>query len=116
MFTAEHGGRVLPDVRGTVLATLVSLALAGAVPLPLGAPPSASPAHLLGPWSLLGLQGALAWLPPAAGWLLPLGLFLLLGLARHLEGRARRTVLAALVAACAAYALLTVRVLLSSRA
>lgn len=115
LFTAEHGGRLLPDVRGTVLAALVSLALAGVVPLPLGAPPSASPAHLLGPWSLLGLQGALVYSPPAAGWLLPLALVLLLGLARHTEGRTRRALLAALAAACAAYVFFTVRVLLSAR-
>ena len=115
LFTAEHGGRLLPDVRGTVLAALVSLALAGTVPLPMGAPPAAAPAHLLGPWSLLGLQGALSCLPPAAGWLLPLGFFLLLGLARHVEGRIRLILFAALAASCAAYAFFTVRVMLSSK-
>ncbi|HEX7614183.1 MAG TPA: hypothetical protein VF554_02790 [Thermoanaerobaculia bacterium] len=115
LFTAEHGGRVIPDTRGTVLAALVSLAFAGTVPLPLGAPPAAAPAHLLGPWSLLGLQGALVSLPPAAGWLLPLAFVLLLGFVRHAEGRARRALLAALAAACAAYVFFTVRVLLSAR-
>jgi hypothetical protein len=115
LFTAEHGGRVIPDTRGTVLAAFVSLALAGTVPLPLGAPPSAAPAHLLGPWSLLGLQGALVSLPPAAGWLLPLAFVLLLGFVRHAEGRTRRALLAALAAACAAYVFFTVRVLLSAR-
>jgi hypothetical protein len=114
-FTAEHAGRLLPDARGTTLAALVSVALAGAVPLPLGAPPAAAPAHLLGPWSLLGLQGALVYLPPAAGWLLPLAVVLLLGLVRHAESPARRTLLAALAAACAAYAFFTVRVLLNAR-
>jgi hypothetical protein len=115
LFTAEHGGRVIPDTRGTVLAALVSLAFAGTVPLPLGAPPAAAPAHLLGPWSLLGLQGALVSLPPAAGWLLPLAFVLLLGFVRHADGRARRVLLAALAAACAAYVFFTVRVLLSAR-
>jgi hypothetical protein len=115
LFTAEHAGRFLPDARGTVLAALVSVALAGVVPLPLGSPPAASPAHLLGPWSLLGLQGALAVLPPAAGWLLPLAAVLLLGLVRHTGGRARVTLLAALGAGCGAYAYFTVRVLLSTR-
>ncbi|HQQ77649.1 MAG TPA: cytochrome b N-terminal domain-containing protein [Thermoanaerobaculia bacterium] len=114
-FTAEHAGRLLPDARGTVLAALVSVALAGIVPLPLGAPPSTAPAHLLGPWSLLGLQGALAVLPPAAGWLAPLAAVLLFGFVRHTDGRARRALLAALVAWCAAYAFFTVRVLLSAR-
>jgi hypothetical protein len=115
LFTAEHAGRVLPDTRGTVLAALVSLALAGALPLPLGAPPSAAPAHLLGPWSLLGLQGALVDLPRSAGWLIPLAFVLLAGLVRHAEGRGRRALLATLAAACTAYAYFTVRVLLSAR-
>ena len=115
LFTAEHAGRFIPDARGAVLAALVSLALAGTVPLPLGAPPAAAPAHLLGPWSLLGLQGALGYLAPAAGWLLPLVFVLLLGLVRHAEGRVRRALLATLAASCAAYAFFTVRVLLSSR-
>lgn len=114
-FTAEHAGRLLPDARGTVLAALVSVALAGVVPLSLGAPPSASPAHLLGPWSLLGLQGALEVLPPASGWVLPLAAVLVLGLVRHAEGRARRALLAALGAWGAAYAAFTVRVLLAAR-
>ena len=115
LFTSEHAGRLLPDARGTVLAALVSFALAGVIPLSLGAPPAAVPAHLLGPWSLLGLQGALVSLPPAAGWLLPLAFVLFLGLVRHVEGRVRRAVLAALVASCVAYVFFTVRVLLSSR-
>jgi hypothetical protein len=115
LFTAEHAGRLLPDGRATVLAGLVSVALAGVVPLPLGAPPSAAPAHLLGPWSLLGLQGALAVLPAAAGWLLPLAAVLLLGFVRHADGRPRRALLAALGAWGAAYAALTVRVLLAAR-
>lgn len=114
-FTAEHAGRLLPDTRGTVLAALVSLALAGTVPLRLGAPPAVAPAHLLGPWSLLGLQGALVHLPAAAGWLLPTAFVLLLGLVRHVEGRARQAVLATLAASGAAYAFFTVRVLLSAR-
>ncbi len=115
LFTAEHAGRVYPDVRGTVLAGLASAAFAGVLPLPLGAPPSASPAHLLGPWSLLGLQGALAVLPPAAGWLLPLSAVLFLGLVRHVDGRARRGLLAALAAWTALYAFFTVRVLLGAK-
>ena len=115
LFTAEHGRHLVPDARGTVLAALVSLALAGALPLPLGAPPSAAPAHLLGPWSLLGLQGALVVLPRAAGWLIPLAVVLLVGLVRHAEGRARRALLATLAAACMVYLYFTVRVLLSAR-
>jgi hypothetical protein len=114
-FTAEHGGRVLPDARGTVLAALVSLALAGTVPLPLGAPPSAAPAHLLGPWSLLGLQGALEVLPPWIGWAAPLELVLLIGLVHHAAGRARRIVVALIALWVAEYAFFTVRVLLSVR-
>ena len=114
-FTAEHAGRLLPDARGTTLAALVSVALAGVVPLPLGAPPSASPAHFLGPWSLLGLQGALVVLPPWIGWIAPLELVFLLGLVRHAGGRARRIVVALIALWVAEYAFFTVRVLLSAR-
>jgi hypothetical protein len=114
-FTAEHAGRLLPDARGTTLAALVSVALAGVVPLPLGAPPGASPACLLGPWSLIGLQGALEVLPAAAGWVLPIAFVVLLGLVRHAQGRARRALLLALSAGLALDVFFTVRVLLSSR-
>lgn len=114
-FTAEHAGRLLPDVRGTALAALVSVALAGVVPLPLGAPPSASPAHLLGPWSLLGLQGALAVLPPWIGWIAPLELVILLGLFRWAGGKFRTVLFALIGLWLAEYAFFTVRVLLSAR-
>jgi hypothetical protein len=120
LFTSEHGGRFLPDARGTVLAGLVSVALAAAVPLPLGVFPGGSapgaPAHLLlGPWYLLGLQGALVDLPVAAGWLGPLVPVLLLGLVRHSTERTRTALLALLVAWAAAYGAFTVRILLLSR-
>lgn len=115
LFTAEHAGRILPDVRGTVLAGLVSIALAGAVPLPLGAPPGAAPARLLGPWSLLGLQGALEAFPPWIAWVAPLGLVVLLGLLRRAKGRVRTVLLAIVGLWLAEYAFFTVRVLLSSR-
>jgi ubiquinol-cytochrome c reductase cytochrome b subunit len=114
-FTAEHAGRLLPDARGTTLAALVSVALAGIVPMPLGAPPSASPVHLLGPWSLLGLQSALEILPRWIGWIAPLELVLLLGLVRHASGRARQVVIALIALWAAEYAFFTVRLLLSSR-
>ena len=115
LFTAEHAGRLLPDTRGTVLAALVSFALAGAVPLPLGAPPAAAPAHLLGPWSLLGLQGALIDQPVVTGWLAPLVLVLLIGAVRHVERRARSVVVMLLAAWATAYAAITVRLLLLAR-
>lgn len=113
--TAEHAGRLLPDVRGTVLAGLVSAAFAGVVPLPLGAPPSSAPAHLLGPWSLLGLQGALEVLPRWIGWLAPLELVVMLGLLRWAGGRARAVLLALVALWVAEYAFFTVRVLLAAR-
>ncbi|MEO8056536.1 MAG: hypothetical protein ABI768_15350 [Acidobacteriota bacterium] len=115
LLTAEHAGRMFPDVRGTVLAGLVSAALAGTIPLPLGVPPSASPAHLLGPWSLLGLQGALVVLPPWVGWLAPLALVVLLGFVRHAAGHARKTLIALIAVWLLGYACFTVRVLLSAR-
>ena len=113
LLTAEHGGRLWPDSRATVLAGLSSVTLAGFLPPGLGASPAVpSPHLLLGPWYLLGLQGALVSLPAASGWLLPLLLVVALGLIRHADGRAR----AALVAFCGAWlaadAAFTVRVLL----
>lgn len=112
ILTAEHGGRLLPDARSTVLAGLVSTALAGAAPLPLGPPPGAPARLLLGPWYLLGLQGALVDIPTAAGWLAPLLLVLLLGSLRHVDGAARRAVVAAVAAWAIAYTAFTVRLLL----
>jgi hypothetical protein len=120
LFTSEHGERHFPDVRGTVLAGLASVALAGVVPLSLGASPGAAapgaPTHLLlGPWYLLGLQGALVDLPVAAGWLCPLALVLPLALLRHARGRVRAALLALIAAWIATYAAFTVRLLLLSR-
>ena len=114
-FTAEHAGRLLPDARGTILAALVSVALAGVVPLPLGAPPSASPAHLLGPWSLLGLQGALEVLPPAIG-MAPPACGRPPPRPRPPRGRPRAACPRSRRSwrGCAAYAFFTVRVLLSA--
>jgi hypothetical protein len=117
LLTAEHGARLFPDARPTVLAALVSMALAGAVPLPLG-PPSgaastgAAPHVLLGPWYLLGLQGALVDLPVAAGWLGPLLLVLFLGLVRHVEMGPRRLLVALAGAWVVIYLGFTVRLLL----
>jgi hypothetical protein len=117
LLTSEHGGRILPDARSAVLAGLVSMALAGAVPLPLGPPPGAvlagaPPRLLLGPWYLLGLQGALVDLPVSVGWLGPLAPVILLGLVRHAPEKLRRVLVALLAAWAAAYAGFTVRLLL----
>ena len=115
LLTAEHGRALAPDLRATVLAGLGSFAAAGVLPVTLG--PAAAPdgALLLGPWYLLGLQGALLHLPAAAGWLAPLPLLLALGLSRHSEGRLRADLLAFSAAWVVAYLAFTVRVLLAAR-
>ncbi len=120
LLTAEHGARLFPDARSAVLAGLASVALAGVVPLSLGSPPAptlpgAAPHLLLGPWYLLGLQGALVDLPPFVGWLGPLLLVLLVGLLRHVEGTRRRVLLALAGAWVAVYLGFTVRLLLLAR-
>ncbi|HEX5855270.1 MAG TPA: cytochrome b N-terminal domain-containing protein [Thermoanaerobaculia bacterium] len=119
LVTAEHGRRLVPDARSLVLAGLVSAALAGTVPLPLGPPPDASPGGaariLLGPWYLLGLQGALVDLPVPSAWLAPLLLVLLLGTVRHADGRARRLLLILAGAWAAAWVAFTARILLLAR-
>ena len=56
-------------------------------PSPSAPPSPPTGALLLGPWYLLGLQGALLHLPVAAGWLLPLLLLAAVGLVRHVDGR-----------------------------
>ncbi len=118
LITAEHGRRLVPDARSLVLAGLVSASLAGTVPLPLGPPPGAfsggAARVLLGPWYLLGLQGALVDLPVPSAWLAPLLLVLLLGFVRHAD-RARRLVVVLLAGWVAAYAAFTVRILLLAR-
>jgi hypothetical protein len=119
LITAEHGRRLVPDARSLVLAGLVSAALAGAVPLTLGPPPGASPSGaaqiLLGPWYLLGLQGALVDLPVPSAWLAPLLLVLLLGFVRGADGRARRLLLVLAGAWVAAWVGFTARILLLAR-
>ncbi len=119
LITAEHGRRLVPDARSLVLAGLVSAALAGAVPLPLGPPPGASSGGasriLLGPWYLLGLQGALVDLPVPSAWLAPILLVLLLGFVRHADGRARRLLLVLGAAGVTAWVGFTARILLLAR-
>jgi hypothetical protein len=115
LLTAEHGARPMPDGRSAVLAGLVSIALAGAVPLSLGPPPGAESHLLLGPWYLLGLQGALVDLPVASAWIACVSVVLLLGLVRHAGPWARRALLVTLAVWAIAYAGFTVRALLLSR-
>jgi len=114
LLTSEHGKRLVPDSRSVVLAGLVSVALAGAIPLPLGSS-SGTARVLLGPWYLLGLQGALVDLPAAVAWLAPLLFVVALGLVRHTGERWRRFLVALLGAWVVAYAGFTVRILLISR-
>ncbi|HMM37094.1 MAG TPA: hypothetical protein PKA62_20505, partial [Thermoanaerobaculia bacterium] len=115
LLTAEHGGTPLPDLRSTLLSALARLAAAGLFPVPLGPPLAPDGALLLGPWYLLGLQGALLDLPVAAGWLLPLALVLAIGLVRHVDGRVRAALLALAAAWGAGYLALTLRLLLAAR-
>lgn len=117
ILTAAHAGRLLPDRRSAILTALVSAALAGLVPLPLGrfpapAPPDSAEHLVLGPWYLLGLQGALVSLPVAVAWLGPALLVLVLGLVRHARGSARSVLLAFAALWVAAYLGFTVRLLL----
>lgn len=115
LLTAEHGGTPFPDLRATVLAALGSFAAAGLFPVPLGPPVAPDGALLLGPWYLLGLQGALLDLPVAAGWLLPLAVLLAVGLVRHADGRARATLLALVLAWGAGWLAWTLRLHLAAR-
>lgn len=118
LVTAEHGRHLVPDARSLVFAGLVSAALAGAVPLPLGAPPGASSGAariLLGPWYLLGLQGALVDLPVPSAWLAPLLLVLLLGLLRGADGIKRKALLVLTGVWFAGWIGFTARILLLAR-
>ncbi len=117
IFTAAHGSRTLPDRRSVILAVLISAALAGVLPLPLGSSASsgASSRLLRGPWYLLGLQGALVDLPAAVGWLGPLLLILLVGFLRDVPDRARRVLVALMGTWVIVYIGFTVRLLLLAR-
>ncbi|MFI5119029.1 MAG: cytochrome b N-terminal domain-containing protein [Thermoanaerobaculia bacterium] len=118
LVTAEHGRRLVPDARAFVLAGLVSAALAGTLPLPLGPPPGALPGSgriVLGPWYLLGLQGALVDLPVPSAWIAPLLLVLLLGLLRGADGIKRKALLVLTGMWFAAWIGFTARILLLGR-
>ncbi len=115
LLTAEHGKTLAPDLRSTVLAALGSFAAAGLLPVSLGPASAPAGAILLGPWYLLGLQGALLHLPVAAGWLLPLLLLAAVGLVRHAEGRLRTALLAFAAAWGAGYLAFTIRLLVAAR-
>ncbi len=103
-----------------ILAGLVSAALAGVLPLPLGSSASFASSGsagrlLLGPWYLLGLQGALVDLPAAVGWIGPLLLVFLLAFVRDVSERARRVLLALMGAWVIVYIGFTARLLLLAR-
>jgi hypothetical protein len=115
LLTAEHGKTLAPDLRSTVLAALGSFAAAGLLPVSLGPAVAPPGTLLLGPWYLLGLQGALVVLPVAAGWLLPLVLLVAVGLVRHVDGRPRTALLAFAAAWSAGYLAFTIRLLLAAR-
>ena len=110
LLTALHGRRLLPDNRSAVLATIAT-AVVAALATPSMPPATADAGPHLGPWYLLGLQGALGVLPSAVGWAGPLVLMLTLGAMRHAHGRTRTALLAALVTLLLAYVGFTVRVL-----
>lgn len=112
LLSTEHGRRLWPDVRATVQAAALCLALAAVVPLPLSNTTDGA-TLLLGPWFLLGLQGALLDLPAAAGWLVPLLAFVALGAVRHVHGLARKALLTLLAGAFALNLMWTVRLLWS---
>ena len=114
VLAAEHAARLWPDARAAVLAGLFSVGLAGLAPLGLG--PASAPtdgALLLGPWYMLGLQGALMDLPRALGWLAPTALVLNLGLVRHLSGRRRAAALLLLCVSTVIYGAFTARLLVA---
>ncbi len=110
LFTIEHGGKTWPGSRPAILAALVSICAAGLFVLPLGAPP---PGHglLLGPWALIGLQGALVDLPTAFGWIAPLLFVVLVGAVRGGTGRVRTALLGALAVGALSYLGFTARML-----
>lgn len=110
--SAEHGRRLWPDTRSFVLATMAAVTLAALVPVSLGAPPgSTTDRLLLGPWYLLGLQGALVDLPPAVGWVAPVSVVAMVGMLRHVEGGPRRGLNVAVFIGVIVYGGLTLRLL-----
>lgn len=112
LLSIEHGRRVWPDARSWVIALLASVAVAGAVPVPLG-PAAATGEPLLGPWYLLGLQGMLLDLPVATAWVVPLLTVTGLGVLPRVRGRARTAVVSALCGMAMAWAAWTVRLLVA---
>ena len=106
----EHVRRPWADVSAFAIASLVVGIAAALVPVGLG-PAVAGPGGLIGPWYLLGVQGALLDLPVEAGWIGSLLPIAAMGLLRHAGERERPWVLAGLVAWVVVYAGFTVRAL-----
>ena len=108
---SEHVRRPWPEVRAFAIAALVVAVAAALIPVGLGAA-VVGPGGLIGPWYLLGVQGALLDLPVEAGWIGPLLPVVALGMLRHAGERARPWVIGGLIAWIVAYAGFTVRALL----
>jgi hypothetical protein len=118
VLTAAHGKRLLPDRRSATLAALLSVAFGGAFAPALGSDAaSAAPASgvLLGPWYLLGFQGALASLPPPVAWIAPLALLVAIAWLRDADEFARRAIGVVGGIWAAVYAGFAVRLLLAVR-
>ena len=113
LLASQHGRRLFSDTRPLVAAALVVGVLACFFPVGLGTTPGPSGMHL-GPWYLLGLQGMLLDLPVAFGWAAPLAFLTLLGLLRHVSGRARTGLAVAIAAFVAAYVGFTIRILVAA--
>ncbi|MBW2456237.1 MAG: cytochrome b N-terminal domain-containing protein [Deltaproteobacteria bacterium] len=113
LLSAEHARRLVADARALTLTALATLGLSAVIAVPLG--PAEAPTDgtfLLGPWYLLGLQGALRLWPVVVGWLAPLVVLAPLAALPIAQPSQRRVLLLAALAITLAYLGLSIHLLL----
>ena len=112
LLAAEHARRLVADSRALTLTGLVVVCFAALITVPLGPPEAPRDGTLLlGPWYLLGLQGALRLWPAAIGWFGPLLLVAPLAALPGSKDRRRRLMLLSALALTLGYLGLSVHLL-----
>lgn len=113
LLSADHARRLVADSRALILTALATLCVAALITVPLGPPEAPTDGTLLlGPWYLLGLQGALRLWPVAVGWFAPLLMLAPLAALPGSDAKRRRWMLLSTLALTLGYLGLSVHLLM----